>query len=333
MTRRSPATAPLALLLAAACATGEGPRSDAPQLVEAAEAQVAAGSYDEALQTLAGVAEDLCPKPLRDRRDLARARAEFGRGQLWESYLLLERFSDDHPLSDLRPQVTELIWSVGSALIERDESLWILWSDRSAGRMVLEHLVMRHPDTPRLADALRLLGDMAFAAGDYELAQIRYREIILERPNSDWRFYANFRFAMSIVAGLRGPDYDLEGMQQAVTELRTFLRTAPENPQMVREAEAALAQVLSWQVQRHLDVVAYYRTLGNFPGQLHHARLATAPEFEQTPGYAAAVALRERLEAVPAAERTTRTPAGAPAPPRPADPAGPREATLSGRTP
>ena len=307
MIRRPLATAALGLLLAAGCATGKGPPPDAPLQVEAAEAQVAAGDYEQALATLAAVAGEQCPKHLRDRRDLARARAEFGRGELWESYLILERFSDDHPLSDLRPQVAELIWSAGGAMIERDESLWIFWSDRSAAKVVLEHLVMRHPDTPRFADALRLLGDMAYAERDFELAQVRYREIILEQPKSDWRFYANFRFAMSIFEGLRGPDYDLEGMQRAQTELRSFLRTAPENPQMVAEAEQALQQVLAWQVQRHLDVVAFYATLDNYDGQLHHARLASRPEFEDVPGYAEAVAVRERLEAAAA---TPAAPAG-----------------------
>ena len=125
------------------------------------------------------------------------------------------------PVALKRPQVIELLWSIASALLEQDSSFWIFWSDRAGARAVLEHLITRHPDTQRLADALRILGDMAFDAEDYEMAQIRYREIILERPDSDWRFYANFRFAMSIVAGLRGPDYDLDGMKVAATELLT----------------------------------------------------------------------------------------------------------------
>lgn len=312
MIRRPLATAALGLVLATGCASSDGAASDAPQILEAAEAQVAAGEYAQALTTLAAVASEQCPRRLRDRRDLARARAEFGSGKLWESYLILEKFSDEHPLSELRPQVSELIWSVGGALLERDASLWIFWSDRSAGQIVLEHLVTRHPDTPRLADALRLLGDMAFADSDYELAQARYREIILEQPNSDWRFYANFRFAMSLVASLRGPDYDLEGMQQAVSELRTFLRSPPENPQMVAEAEQALQRLLSWQVRRHLDVVAFYRTLDNYEGQLHHARLASRPEFEDVPGFAEAVATRERLEAREPAAAPELPPAAAP---------------------
>lgn len=307
--RYATAAVSLLLLLGGGCASAPVAPADAAQLVATAEEQVQAGSYSDALRTLSPVQGEACPKQLRDRRDLALARAEFGLGEFWQAYLILETFSDDHPLSDLRPQVMELLWTIGNAHIARNVDTLFLWSDRDAGRIVLEHLITRHPDTQRLADTLRILGDMAFDEGDYVMAQTRYREIILERPDSDWRFYANFRFAMSIVAGLRGPDYDLDGMRHAATELRTFLRTAPENPQMLEEAQRALEQVLEWQVQRHLYVVDYYKTLNNLDGQLHHARLATREEFREVKSYAEAVAVRERVEAAKAAAEAA-APAG-----------------------
>ena len=304
MTSRSSATTALSLLLmAAGCATTEEPLETVPQisLLERAEALLLAGDYEDSLRTLVPLDGEQCAKRLRDRRDLTRARAEQGRDELWAAYLILERFADDHPLSELRPQVMEMLWEIGNRLIKRDDSLWFFWSDRTAARNVLEHLITRHPDSQRLADALRILGDMAFSDGDFELAQARYREIILERPDSDWRFYANYRFAMSIVAGLRGPDYDLDGMAHAATEIRTFMRTAPENPQMLADAERALKQVLTWQVRRHLRIAAYYRKLNNIEGELHHARMATDDEFKGLQGFDEAVALRDRLEAQQAA--------------------------------
>ncbi|MFN3244548.1 MAG: outer membrane protein assembly factor BamD [Planctomycetota bacterium] len=317
MIRRRFASAGLCVVaLAAACATSKGPLPSAPQLVAASEAQVQAGNYADALATLDPVLGGRCPKRLRDRRDLARARAQFGLGKPWQSFLILEKFSDDHPLSELRPQAVELLWSVGKTLVDSDGGFLFFWSDRRAGRAVLEHLITRHPDTRRLADALRILGDMAFDDGDYEMAQARYREIILERPDSDWRFYANYRFAMSIVASLRGPDYDLDRMQHAVTELRSFLRTEPESPQMLAEAQRALQQILEWQVRRHLDIATFYRTLENQDGQLHHALQATRDEFVDVPGYQEAVALRDRLQAERAAKAAdARTGAAAAAQP------------------
>ena len=311
MLRRSGNAAACALLLLASCVSNQGPLPEAPQLVEAAEAQVQAGDYAAALNTLDPVLGEGCPARLLDRRDLAHARAWFGVGEPWDAYLILERFSDVHPLSALRPQAVELIWSVGKQLVESDGGFLFFWSDRTAGRIVLEHLITRHPDTRRLADALRILGDMAFAEEDYELAQARYRDIILDRPDSDWRFYAKYRFAMSIVAGLRGPEYDLDRMQHAVRELRGFLKTEPESPQMLAEAERAVEQVLSWQVQRHVEVVGYYRRLDNLEGQLHHARLATQEEFRGVPGFEEALVLRASVEAEAAARQAASEAAAA----------------------
>jgi outer membrane protein assembly factor BamD (BamD/ComL family) len=290
-------TAASALLLLTGCVSNQAPLPEATQLLEAAEADLQAGSYGAAINALAPVLDEACPARLLDRRDLALARAYAGVGEPWDAYLILEKFSDLHPLSALRPQAVELLWSIGNQLITRDGGFLFFWSDRTAGRIVLEHLITRHPDTRRLADALRILGDMAFDQGDYELAQARYRDIILDRPDSDWRFYAKYRFAMSIVAGLRGPDYDLDRMQHAVRELRGFLNTEPESPQMLAEAERALTQVLSWQVQRHVNVVGYYRRLDNLDGQLHHAMLATQEEFRGVPGYEEALLLRASIEA------------------------------------
>ncbi|HEB52346.1 MAG TPA: hypothetical protein ENI87_03720, partial [bacterium] len=199
-------------LLVTACATPPTPLPDAALLVSAAEEQVKAAKWDDVLATLAPLADDACPRQLRDRRDIALARAQLGNGEPWDAYLTLRDFSDDYPHSSRRGEVTAILWQAGKQLAESDGGFLFLWSDRDAGRTVLEHLITRHPDTRRLADALRILGDMAFADGDYQLAQARYRTIILDRPDSDWRFYAQFRFAMSIAADLQGPDYDLAQM-------------------------------------------------------------------------------------------------------------------------
>lgn len=296
MVRRRPLLQALVTLsAAAACATPTGPLPNAQQLLVAAENYVAADRWNAALEQLWQIDGELCPKRLRDRRDLALARAEMGRGQPWRAFLALEKFSDLYPHSDLRTQAVELLWRIGTTLVESDGGFLFFWSDRRAGRTVLEHLVTRHPDTQRLADALRILGDMAFDDGDYELAQTRFRDIILERPESEWKFYAQFRFAMSIVASLQGPDYDLDRMEHAVRELRGFLANDPSNPQMVAETQRALALLLDWQVRRHLDIAEFYRTVGSAEGERHHLELATRDEFADVPAYRRALDARDRF--------------------------------------
>ena len=290
----------LPLWLAAACSTVTTvPGPDAERALTRAETALLAKDPDTAEDALDPLADEACPRRLRDRRDVALARMHLGRGDLWDAYLVLERFPDEYPHSDLRPQVGEMVWGIGDQLAVSDGGFLFFWSDRRAGRTALEHLVSRHPDSPHGGDALRILGDMAFADADYVRAQERYRDLMLNYPDSEWFTHAQYRFAMSVVASLEGPDYDLDRMEHATRELRDFLARKPENAQAVAEAESALARVLEWRADRHLRIAAFYRRVGNDPGYRHHVQVAAGPEFASTPFAAAA---QEALAAIRAAE-------------------------------
>jgi outer membrane protein assembly factor BamD (BamD/ComL family) len=297
MRRRFPRTPPAAALLSllASCASAQPVDPDPERQISHAESLINAGSYDDALTQLALLDGDVCPRRLRDRRDVAKASAWAGMGELWESFLVLEKFSDAYPHSELRSTVVEMLWEIGRALAASDRGFLFFWSDRRAGRTVLEHLITRHPDTPRLADALRVLGDMAFEDANYELAQERFRDLMRRRPESEWVKYARFRYAMSIVDSLQGPEYDLDKMNHAVRELRDFLAAGPENPELLRTAEQALARLMEWRAERHIYIAQFYRRVGNVLGQQYHLDIASGQEFEKTEAYDKARDLRREL--------------------------------------
>ena len=292
--RRLPTTC--CLLLLAGCAGAPATDQDPEPQLANAEALVAAGNYQAALDQLELLTDEACPKRLRDRRDMAKATANAGLGELWDAFLVLEKFSDLYPHSELRPTVVEMLWDIGRTLAKSDRGFLFFWSDRHAGQTALEHLITRHPDTPRLADALRLLGDMAYEDGEYEMAQERFRDLMRKHPESEWVKYARFRFAMSIVASLQGPDYDLDKMNHAVRELRDFLAAGPENRDIVTQAEAALARLLEWRAERHLRIADFYRTVGNVSGQRYHLGIAGSSEFEKTSAHARALEEKAELE-------------------------------------
>lgn len=305
--RARPAPGPclLVALLATACAAVPLSAPDAEQRLAAAEAHVVAARWEEAHAALADLAGDLCQKRLRDRRDVALASAWQGQGELWEAFLVLEPFPDLYPHSELRPTVVDKVWQIGEALVRSGRGFLFFWSDARAGRTVLEHLITRHPDTQRLADALKILGDLAFEDENYELAQQRFRDLMLNRPDSEWYVYAQYRFAMSIVASLEGPEYDLDRMQHAVRELRDFLATGPENPTIVAEAQATIARLLEWQIDRHLFIASFYRRIDNLPGERHHLEIAASTEFASTSRYLEAITARNDLRAATATKGTT----------------------------
>lgn len=299
----------LFLGLLAACQGGPPPADVETVLVEA-ERLLAAGASTEALELLAQRSTGEFPRALQPRYEMALARAQAGEGQLWEAFETIRDFPDDHPHSPLRDQVVALQFELGRTLVRTGRGFLFFWSDRVGGRTCLEHLVTRYPDSPYLADALRILGELDYEDGDYQLAQERFRELLRKRPESEWAPFARFRFAMSIVAELRGSDYDLDQMMHATREMQAFLENPPENPEFVREAEAALQRLLRWQAERHLSIADFYRRVGNERGELVHLERAAAPEFAATD--AAATARRRLADLGHAVEVGPPLPAPAP---------------------
>jgi tetratricopeptide (TPR) repeat protein len=221
------------------------------------------------------------PKRLQDRYEWLLASARLAMGDPWGAFETIRDFADRHPHSEFRSRVVHLEFEAGRTLSQSDRGFLFFWSDRRAGRTVLEHLITRHPDNAHLADALRILGEMAYADGRYELAQERFRDLLRRRPESEWVPLARFRYAMSIFARQQGPEYDFDRMQHASRELEAFLADPPENPGFVAEARLALATLREWQAERHLSVAAFYQRVGNVPGRELHLRLA-ADSFPET---------------------------------------------------
>lgn len=283
---------PLALLgLTWLCACSAVPLSpvEAESMIAAAEAQEAQG------KDLERIARDSLPKPLRERFDFARAKALFAADSGYRAFQALEDLYRDAPRSELLPQAIALQLRIGEYLLGTGRGFLFFYSDHRAGMTVLEHLVSHHAESPELADALRLLGDQAFLAHDFELAQERYRDLLRSRPDSEWNGYARFRFAMSIVAGLKGPDYDLANMGHAERELREFVNTAPEQPEMLSQAKQALQQVVEWQATRERQLAHFYHRVGNQHGYLLHLERAGAERFAATEAGQAARNEREAL--------------------------------------
>lgn len=287
-----------AFVLLSACKSAPIPiAADAEPVVIAAEQELAAGNYENVRVQLTSRDLREFPKSLQPRYELTLARAYKALNQDWLAFTTVQDFADRYPHSELREQVVELIYEVGKTLTESDSGFLFFWSDRRGGRQCLEHLITRYPDAEQLAHALLILGEMAFADQKYDLAQERFRDLLTRRPDSEWRQRARFRFAMSRVASLRGPEYDLDEMQHASRELVDFLAKPPENQAFVDAARESLQRVLGWQADRYIIIANFYRTIGNRPGELASLQRAMAENLAGTPAAASAKARLQLLQA------------------------------------
>ncbi|MCA8965221.1 MAG: outer membrane protein assembly factor BamD [Planctomycetes bacterium] len=273
----------LLLAAAAGCASTPPAPVQAPdELLAEAEARFTAEQPDAALTIVESWDRTTVPARLTPRYDLVHARALFALDRGFDAFEVLRDFYRDSPRSDLRPAAVELQWRIGNYLVHTGRAFWIFWSDRRAGKTVLEHLVTNHPDSTELADALKTLGDLAYEDRDFTMAQERFRELLRWRPESEWVIYARFRFAMSLVESLQGPDYDLDRMEHAERELREFLAANPENPDFVAASTRSLDLIREWQATRHLQIAHFYRTVDNPPGYQLHLQIASDERYAGT---------------------------------------------------
>ncbi len=303
----------LTALLLAACAGAPATVPDPEAVITAAEERLQQNDPAGALELLESLEPGELAFRLAERHQFALAFAEFNSGEVWDAFEVAEKFPDRFPHSERRMQIGELVWRIGDTLHQSNRSFLFFYSEADGARSALQHLITRHPDNPRVPDALRVLGDMAFDDQDYLLAQERYRDLMRRFPDSEWgKSYAPFRFAMSMVEGLQGPEYDLDQMELASRELTQFLAAGRENPRFVDEARAALARVLAWRAERHYYIAEFYRRVDNPAGQRLHLGYASAAEFAGTEAHARAVRDLAALTDAKAADEATAT--GSPTP-------------------
>jgi outer membrane protein assembly factor BamD (BamD/ComL family) len=265
-------------------------------MLDEAAALLGVGQPADARAVLEAIDEDIYPPPQKARYGLLLARATYQTGEPWAAFLILRRFPDEFPHSEDRLEVEELVFDIGREMSGSDKTFFIFSSDRADAQQILTHLIQRYPRTTHLADALQILGELAFEDEDFLTAHARFKDLLQQQPDSEWAPLARFRIAMSEFRVLEGPEYDLEQMQRARNELEGFLANPPESPSFVSEARAALQVVVSWMAERHLLIADFYKTIDNPVGELHHLQVASRDFADTDSGKIAA----ERLAALAA---------------------------------
>jgi hypothetical protein len=256
---------PLAM---AGCGTAPPIHPASPsEALDAAGALLEQVRADEARAVLLLVDPDELVGEERERYDLLWATALHRTGDSYDGFKVIRNFADEHRFSDLLPRVEELHYEIGASLAQSDAVYFIFGSDREDGEIVLREFAERYGGNPRLPDALRTLGDLAFEDALYDEARRRYEQIAEDHPASEWVPYARFRIAICTFRSLVGPEYDFEQMRRARNELRDYLATEPERPTFRQEAQGCLSTVEDWIQQRYWINSRFYRTVGSEIGE------------------------------------------------------------------
>jgi hypothetical protein len=258
-------------LLALGCRSPYGTieRANASEHLDAIEAAVRAGQFEEALKHLeavhdvSGLAPDL--RAREDRLTDAAAEGRFGELAESESEPFEELFSSELPervraragvlaaermlRSDRRVAAFRMVKKVdeelprhherglagdvlaraGLSLIADDRRYNLLFRYRSRGVQVLEYLVVHYPLEARCAEAYYALSQSYERAGNFDEAIARTEDLLVYHPGSPYALAASARLPYLRLARLQRDDYDRGELLRAQAEISAWLARNPAN--------------------------------------------------------------------------------------------------------
>ena len=213
------------------CNTPPVPVPEAPQqALELAETYLGRDEPSAAIAILDSIDEDRMTNDDRAQSDTIRIRALYTREDYWAAFRVARSFVEQQRFSELAKTIEEFEFLTGKALILDDDS---------DGETVLMHFVERFPASRHASEAYKLLGDYAFADEEFEIAELRFADLLRDHPTSEWAAYARYRLAITSFRRVRGPEYDMQQMEFARNELRDYLELNPERPEFRRDARRA----------------------------------------------------------------------------------------------
>lgn len=287
------------LLLPAACALvgrGEDPRTTARLLAEARHC-VRAARWEEALPLLELLTTRPDLGPAAEEVALLRARALRACGRYRAALAAFTAFARRYPVSPHLPQVEGELFGMALELLEGRGGGFLglpgALGFTLSGVEVLRRLREINPRGRYAQDALRLIAQAYFEAGDYERAEVEYRTLLEEYPQGVWAPLAEYRLPLCQLRRSRGAPYDRRLLEQALQGFQEYEARHPDGD-YVHLARAHMREI------HNLLAEKTYR-IGRFYLREKHvlaAALTLARLLRRYPETAWAVKARELLGAV-----------------------------------
>jgi outer membrane protein assembly factor BamD (BamD/ComL family) len=265
----------------------------------------------------------------------------------------LRQYMEIAPTNPHLAEVEEAIYRAGRAYLSGIRGPFAFLRSKEAGYEALEYVPQGFPNGAYADDALFALGDAYLADEDYVNAVVRYRELLIKYPDSEWTFRARLGLAEAYLARDQGGPYhagfvDVDPREEkpkeggppssapvksavamALEQYEAFLERIALDPARRREyaSEVAYAErrrqmCREMLASKDLSIAEWYAGRGDAQGAQTYYRQAAS--WTGTPsGATAAARLRGGASAPPAAPPPTLRPSAPPPPLLPATPPPP----------
>lgn len=357
MSNLSPVSWVALALLVGGCAShpyGEIDRANAAEHLDQAEANVAAGAYQEALEHLSAVcevggldpdlrareqrlvdaaargrfaelsgapAEDLeelfhseLPERVRARAGILAAERMLEEDRRISAFRMVKKVDAELPGHAERVLAGDVLARAGLSLIRDDGRYNLLFHYRPRGIQTLEYLVLHYPLEPRSAEAYFTLSEAYEDRGELDEAIERSEELLLYHSESPYAAAASARLPYLRLCRLQRDDYDRGELLRAQAEISVWLQHNPGN-ELEGWVHELQRECQTRLVRSDLSLARYYEKTETPAGTRLHAERARALALE-TGLEREAEAAAALLAALPSSAPGGAGPAATPGEPR-----------------
>lgn len=139
--------------------------------------------------------------------------------------------------------------------------LGIPFPGESYGVELLDSVVQRFPYQRFSDDALYHIAAYYQREEKFEQAEIIYKRVIADYPQSEWTGIAEYQIGISAFSRLKGVDYDLTPLDEAERRFNRYLSVYPRG-ERAPDARAKLTEINRLRAEKILGIARFYQREG-----------------------------------------------------------------------
>ena len=236
------------------CASGPSPIDvddlSEPQLLEAAEAALAANDVDRAIETSEALLERTSDGQRRQAALFVAAESRYADDSPVKAFRHYQSLLRDFPWSSYVPKCEAHVWEIGASYLAKEPWFFFgdLFSGRERGAEVMREFATSFPSSPRADDALAAIAAYRFSRHEYADAVVFFDRVAKDYSDSEWADLAAFRRAECWHFDSRGAAYDPTPLLRAARDYRRYQSERPNGErralaeQRAREVDELIAE-------------------------------------------------------------------------------------------
>ncbi len=227
-------------------------------LVEEAKAVYAAGDFDAAADLFEDFLDEYPGTEFDEECRFLWGEAHYRDGSFAAAYGAFKSYAVNFPVSSRAALIEERLYDIGRDYLDGNQSaLFGIFSNRSKGLEILNHLVETYPNAERADDAKWTVARYFVDDEDWEKAIPTFDFLVLQYKNSEWFPAAKWFAAYCRYRRVKGDFYDPIVVEDARRGFAEYVKDYPAG-EWRPQAESIIAELDASAAERMVQIGEWY---------------------------------------------------------------------------